>query len=134
MSANLIKLCGAALLSVFLIIIIKKNGTDIALLIKIAAVVLLGGASILAISPIIEYMYELSGEIDAIVSISVVSVLIKALCVAFICQICSSICRDCGEGSIAYYVELGGKIEILLLSLELIGELIATTREILDFV
>ena len=134
MIENIIKLCGVALLSVFLILIIKKNGADIALLIKVAAVILLGGASILAISPIIEYMYELSGEIDAIVSISVVSVLIKALCVAFICQICALICRDCGEGNIAHYVELGGKIEILLLSLELIAQLVSTTREILDFV
>jgi stage III sporulation protein AD len=134
MGGVLLKLCGIALLSVFLILIVKKSGADIAVLIKIAAAVLLGGASILAISPIIEYMYELSGEIDLIVPISVVGVLVKVLCVAFICQICASICRDCGEGNIAYYVELGGKVEILLLSLDLIGNLVDTTREILEFV
>ena len=134
MGGAFFKLCGVALLAVFLMLIIKKNGADIALLIKVAAAVLLGGASILALSPIIEYMYELSGEIGATVPISVVGVLLKALCVAFICQICASICRDCGEGNIAYYVELGGKVEILILSLELIDNLVGTTREILEFV
>ena len=128
------KLCGVALVAVFLILIVKKNGADIAILIKVAAGILLGGVSILALSPIIEYMYELSGEIDEIVPISVIGVLLKALCVAFICQICASVCRDCGEGNIAYYVELGGKVEILLLSLELIENLVGTTQKILDFV
>lgn len=134
MGGVLFKLCGIALLSVFLILIVKKSGADMALLIKVAAAILLGGVSIFALSPIIEYVYELSGEIDGIVSVSVIGVLVKALCIAFICQICASICRDCGEGNIAYYVELGGKIEILLLSLELISSFVGTTREILEFV
>ena len=134
MSEMFFKLCGVALLSVFFILIIRKSSADMATPVKIAAVILLFGVSIAAISPIIEYMYELSGEIDAMVPVSVVGVLIKALCIAFICRICASICRDCGEGNIGNYVELGGKIEILLLSLELISELVATTRKILDFV
>ena len=75
MSESLFKLCGAALLALFLILVLKKSGGDFAVLIKVAAVILIGGASLFAISPIIEYVYELSGEIDSIVSISIVSVL-----------------------------------------------------------
>ena len=51
-------------------------------------------------------------------------VLLQVLCVAFLTHICASICLDCGEGTIAEYVELGGKLEILILALPLMREIL----------
>ena len=117
-----------------LILVLKKSNAESALLLKAICVVALGGVSVMALSPVVEYMYELSESIELGISVSVIGVLLKALSIALVSYICASVCRDCGEGNVAYFVELGGKIEILLLSLQLIGELVSVAREILEMV
>ena len=128
----MLKICGAAILCVIFILILKKSGSDSVPLLKIAATVLLCGVCIVAISPVIEYMQSLSDSVGTLSSISVISVLLKALCIAFLSYTCASVCRECGDGGIAYFVELAGKGEIILLSLELIGEIFDMTEKVLD--
>ena len=132
MSDLILKICGAAILSAIFILILKKSGSDSVPLLKIAAVILLCGTCVMAFSPIIEYMRSLSDAVGSLLSVSAISVLLKALCVAFLTYICASVCRECGEGGIAYFVELAGKGEIILLSLELIGEIFKVAEKILD--
>ena len=52
------------------------------------------------------------------------------------CQDCGAryirICKDCGEGTVAGGIELGGKLAILLICIPLIGELIGYASEILS--
>ena len=128
----MLKICGAAILCVIFILILKKSGSDSVPLLKIAAIILLCGVCSVAIAPVIEYMQSLSDSVGTISSISVMSVLLKAMCIAFLSYLCASVCRECGEGGIAYFVELAGKGEIILLSLELIGEIFDMTEKILD--
>lgn len=132
MSDLTLKICGAAMLCAICVLLLKKGGGDTLPLVKIAAVVVLGAACIGAISPIITYISELAESTLSGVSVSVASVIVKALCIAFVSYICSSICKECGEGGIAYFVELAGKGEILLLSLELVGEILRIAEKILD--
>ena len=61
------------------------------------------------------------------------SILLKALGVAFLAQICSDICRDCGENSAAAGVELVAKLEILLLCLPMLEKVLGTAREVLSW-
>ena len=56
MSDVTFKVCGAAILCAVLVLILKKGGSDSLPLVKIAAVVVLGGACIGALSPIISYI------------------------------------------------------------------------------
>ena len=58
-------------------------------------------------------------------------VLIKTLGLALLTKICSDICRDCGEGTLASCVELCGKLAILLLCIPMIGELMDYAKKIL---
>ena len=132
MSDQMLKICGAAILCVIFILMLKKGGSDSVPLLKIASIILLCGVCIVAISPVIEYIRSLSDSVITTASFSVISVLLKALCIAFISYACSSVCRECGEGGIAYFVELAGKGEIILISLELISEIFDMTEKILD--
>lgn len=64
-------------------------------------------------------------EITAVAEISVLpsdtwGILLRALGLAFLTECAAAVCRDCGEGTLATWVELGGKLEILLLSFPLI--------------
>ena len=133
MSDLLFKIFGGAILSVMLITVLKKENPDGALMLRLAAAVCLGIAAICAMRPVIEYarsIGELHGMGDGISS--AVSVLLKALGISLLTHASSTVCRDCGEGSIAYYVELAGKIEMLILSLPLIKGILDMAIELLE--
>lgn len=131
MGELLFKLCGVAILSAMLIIVIKKWGADQALIIRAVIAVIIGGVVVGMLSPVVEYILSLSEFVDPALS-SVVGVMLKTVCVAIVCHICATVCRDLGETSIASYIELGGKIEMLILSLPLFEDVVNTVKNILE--
>jgi stage III sporulation protein AD len=50
--------------------------------------------------------------------------MLRVLAVAIVTHVCANICRDCGEGTVAGYLEIGGKVEIIALSLPTLKRLI----------
>lgn len=129
MSELLFKICGGAVISAMLILLLKKWNGDMAVAVKVLAGVLLSAACIGAIAPIAEYVNELS-ELGNMTEH--VGLLLRVLCVALITHVTSSVCRDCGEASLAGYAELGGKIEILILSLPLMKNIVEGVVELLN--
>ena len=127
------KLFGAALLATLAILIIRKQSPDAALSLRLVSTVVFAAVSIIAIDPIVEYVKELSWTLGNTEKIGIAcDVLLKALGISILTHVTATVCRDSGEGSIAYYVELCGKIEILLLSLPLIREMIDMTLELMS--
>ena len=131
MSDTLFKLFGVAILGAFLAIFLRNSSSDMATLIKITVGILLAAACVLRLSPLIEYIRELGAlsELGEGVTESV-GVLLRVLAVAILTHVCATVCRDCGEASIAYYAELGGKIEILLLSLPLLDRTLSLALDL----
>ena len=124
MSELLFKVCGLATVSAMLIMLLKKWGADHAVLLKVASGIALAAVCFGAVSPVIEYLRELGefGEESGLTES--VEFMLRALAVAIVAHITATVCRDCGENTLASYVELGGKVEILLLSLPMIKQII----------
>ena len=123
-----IKICAFAILCAVLSTVIKHINPSFSPFIRIAACVTVAVLALTAIRPIVTYINNLMtssalGEYGGI--------LIKAVGMGFVVQICGDICRDCGEGSIASGVELMGKIEILLLCLPLLQKIIETVEGVM---
>jgi len=127
MSDGMLKVYGIAILAAMLCLLLKKWNAETATLVKVVGGVVICGICLGAVSPIITYMYELSQMSGMSEQISV---LVRVLCVAVITHVASNVCKDCGEATLAGYAELGGKIEILLLSLPLIEGLVGTVIEL----
>ena len=51
--------------------------------------------------------------------------------IAFTCQIASNICQDLGYQSIAFQVEVIGKISIFILSIPIINSLLETIESVI---
>ena len=133
MSGWHLKLFGGAILAVVCILIIKKQSPDTALGLRLVVTVGLAGACMAAIEPIVGYVKEISESLGNSESLhTAATVLLKALGVSVLTHLTANICRDSGEGSIAYYVELGGKMEILLLSLPLMREVMEMALDLLQ--
>lgn len=133
MSDTLFKLLGGAIICVLVTLILKKESPDSALVLRMVAGVGLAVVCVGAMTPVIEYARDIGESLGAGDTVSsVASVLLKALGVSLLTHICATVCRDSGEGSVAYYVELGGKIEIVILSLPLVKEIIDMALELIE--
>ena len=120
------KVCGIALLSAVLLSILKRFGNESAVLLKITAGVVAAALCFASLSPIIDFIRELSG-IGGEDTAMWAEFMLRVLSVAVITHICSAVCKDCGETSLAGYIEIGGKVEIIILSLPYVREIIDTS-------
>lgn len=130
MEKELLKICGLAILCVALLLIAKELRGGLPWAIRIAGVILIAGVLVLSLDGAKE---GLNGLIDAEGISEYTAVMLKALGISFLVKICSDICRDCGEGSIAFGVESAGKLCIIYMCIPLISDIIGYAGEILDF-
>ncbi len=132
MSDIIFKVFGGAILCVMLLVILKKESPDTALTARMTWGMVLAGACVASMLPIVDYIREIGEGFGGEGLSDAVTVLLKALGVSLLTHICATVCRDSGEGSIAYYVELFGKTEIMLLSLPLLRGMLETVLELLE--
>ena len=82
------------------------------------------------LSSILEYVNRFIslGEIDS----NYGEIVVKALGVCVVTQLASDTCKDCGQGSIASKIELGGKVSMLVLSIPLFVSLLETVQRLIN--
>lgn len=132
MSDVIFKAFGIAFICLALSMITKKANGDVGVTVRVAGIVVLAALCLSALSPAIEFITHLSASIALGISYESIGVLLRAMAVAFLTNACASVCRDCGEGTLATYVETAGKIEILILSLPLIANILEIVTNLLD--
>lgn len=123
MGETFFKICGIALVSAMLITALKKFGTEMSTVLKLVAGLVAAAACVASMSPVIEFIREISGIGGGRLG-EYSLFLLKVLGVAITVHICATVCRDCGEPSLAGYIEIGGKVEVIILSLPYISEII----------
>ena len=122
-----LRLCGGALLCAVAIVLLKSAGGNV-LPLQWTGTVVLTGASLLMLAPVIAWVGELCegqgmGEMA--------SLMLKGLGVALLTQFCADLCRHSGEAPLANSVEMAGKAELLLLCLPMLRDLIDVAGEML---
>ena len=132
MSGGLFKLFGAAVLCTFLGLVVKKGSSDTALVLKIIGGAILAAASVFMMTPVIEFAKEITEISSSEGLYEAIDVLLRVLGIALLTHICATVCRDAGEGSLACYVELGGKIEMIICALPLFKKIIEVAIGLLE--
>ncbi|MBR7181201.1 MAG: stage III sporulation AC/AD family protein [Clostridia bacterium] len=127
---SILQLSGCAILSVFLIFLLRQLRTELALPARLAAVLLLCGAALALYLPVVERMRALFSLADGS---DLATPVLRATGIALIAELTASFCRDLGEGSVADGVLLFGKLEILVLCLPLIDAVLEIAKELLKF-
>jgi len=112
-------------------VVMKSAGKDVFDVIKIISGVIVAGMVLLSASPLLEFAFDLAqgSRVN-----TYLSVMIKSLGIAFLTHICASVCRDCGENTMAGYAELAGKIEMLIISVPLIEEVIGVAQNLVEMI
>lgn len=125
-----VQIGGLALVGLTALLLLRQQKPEWAPFLRIAVTVAaLGGVLSLA-AAVLTTLTELtagSGALDG----NAWPLLLKALGIAFLTETAASICRDSGESGLASWVELSGKLEILLLAFPLIRTVLETVGQLL---
>ena len=92
--------------------------------------VALGGMILSAAKELLAFAELLAGNCDTVTG-GMWQLILKALGISFVTEITSGVCRDSGEGTLASWVDMAGKMALLLLSLPLIREILTVARLLL---
>lgn len=127
----LIKVIGVGITGMVLSLLIKQYRPDFAITIPI----LVSAIIITACTPYIESILEMLHNIAEIsgIEIAKITIIIKIIGIAYICQFASDICMDAGERAIAGKIELCGKLIIIALSIPIIYNLLDLVNGIINF-
>ena len=122
------KICLVGVAFAIVCVLVKNYRSEFLIPTRIASVIVILGIVVALISPIIQFLNILMGQT---LPLEYIEILLKTLAIAFMTQISSELCRECGENSIAFGIETVGKIEMVLLSLPLINTIISMSQELL---
>lgn len=129
MGGQIFRICAIAVVSAIVGVLIGQIKKEISFAIKAAAGILIFGMIAVSIGPLI-------AELEGILGLGGVSeyaeIMLKSLGIAFLTHICATLCRDCGENSLAGGVEFAGKLEILILCAPLIGKILDLAAQIIS--
>jgi len=98
-------------------------------LVRMGGSILLFGALIFSLSEALEVLRGLFSTSGAE---RYADRMIRALGLSFLTAICSNLCRDTGESTLASGVEMAGKLAIVWLSLPLVEEIMEMAARILE--
>jgi len=106
---------GFGLIATVLLIVVRKERPELAVLLSLAASVLILGGLLKNVSQILTVFETLASK--AQINSGYLKMVVKIVGLAYLAGFGAQICKDAGEHSIATKIELAGKIFILSLGL-----------------
>ena len=125
------KIGGMALVCLVVLLVLRQIRPEWGTLVRLAAAVVAAGFILTMVSSVLALVEDLSSVSGDALPADAWSILLKALGVAFLSEVAASVCRDSGEGGLAGWVEMAGRVEILLLSFPLIRTVLDTVSQLL---
>ena len=129
MDMEVFQLVGLGMVATILALVLKQHRAELSLFVAIAAgaiILLMVTGRLVGIVTVLNDMAR-RANLDQ----SHLSVVLKALGIAYIAEFGAQVCKDAGENSIASKIELGGKIIILSLTLPILVGLIEVILQVL---
>jgi stage III sporulation protein AD len=115
------RVVGFALVVTVLLVALRQQRPDMAIMLSLAAAVLILFFLVDQIWQAIALLQELASR--AGVRDAYVRVLLRVMGIAYLAELGSQVCRDAGEGTMATKVEMAGKIVILVLAVPIVRAL-----------
>lgn len=126
---NVTQIVAFALVSTFIIILLKQYKKEYALLASIVACGIIIFFGISKLEVVINLLNELINKTG--INKEFFKILIKITGIAYLIDFGSNICKDVGESAIASKVDFAGKIIIITMSLPILTTLLETVTEVI---
>ncbi len=112
------------------ILFIKQVRPDIAILAAIGGGVIILLQLIYPVSELIKSLEEITGQ--AGIAPGFIGIMMKTTAIALITVAASALCKDAEQGSVAFAVELSGKIAILLTAMPVMNGLFEVIKKTMN--
>lgn len=119
--SEVFKLCGAAFIALASVLVLRSANSNLAEITASFFGVCIMARVLMNVASLTEYLNTLA---DGTEVKGHLKTLLKAAGIAYLTEFTSGICRDAGVGTVASYVEMLGKTELIMLSLPLMSELL----------
>jgi len=123
------RLCAAGLCVTLILVLLRTWNPSFELPMKLSAAILFVGLLLGLSRPLISYISSL---LSSSAAAPYAEILLRALGVAILTETVSGICRECKETSVASYLEIAGRLEILILCLPLMEEILESVKGLLS--
>ncbi|MBQ7380717.1 MAG: stage III sporulation AC/AD family protein [Clostridia bacterium] len=123
------RLCAAGLCVTLVLVLLRSWNPSFELPMKLSAAILFVGLLLGLARPLISYVSSL---LSSSAAAPYAEILLRALGVAILTETVSGICRECKETSVASYLEIAGRLEILILCLPLMEEILESVKGLLS--
>lgn len=127
---DMMKVTAVALMGTVALLIFKQYKPEWGIPTRLVLGVVLAGMLLAGAGEILTFAETLTGEDDSMPQ-SMWRVMIKGLGIAFVTEIATGVCRDSGEASLATWVEMAGKLALLMLAMPLIRDVLLTVKSLL---
>lgn len=119
---EVIKIVGVSIFAVIMIIVIKNQRPEIALILSIATGIGIMLFAIYKLSAVVSVLNDLITKSG--VNKEFLLIIIKVIGIAYVVEFGKNICIDAGQSSIATKLEMAGKVIIVALTIPLISSLV----------
>lgn len=126
---DIIAIIGLCLTACIISKVIERSGSEIKIILIIAAVCIVSVKIIGELSQIQSIMSELFSTAD--IDSEYLKIIFKGMGICYITQLSCDCCRDCGENSLATQIELAGRVAMVIISLPLFRAVIGIIETLL---
>ncbi len=123
MESEILKICGVAILAAVAVSVlgaIAPSSGGLITALRAAGTVLALGGVVMLIFSVLESLSALTEDVAE----EYISVMVRGLGICVLCRVCSDICRDCGQVTLASAVESAGKVGMILLAMPTVIKMI----------
>lgn len=123
------KIVGFGIIAVSLVIVLKNQKPEIALLCVIASSIIMLTFVFDELKSVIQLINNLisNSSIDS----TYLEIILKVIGISYIVEFGRDICKDAGESAIANKIEIAGKVIVVSLSIPVITSLISIVSELI---
>lgn len=125
---TIFKIVGFGIIAVALVIVLKNQRPEIALVCVIAS-------SVIMLTFIFDELKSVINLINSLVSASsidstYIKIILKVIGISYLVEFGKDICKDAGESAIANKIEMAGKVIVVSLSIPVIASLIEIVSQL----
>lgn len=120
----------AGIIAAVLTVLLRQYRPEYAVLLSAGCAALFLGVFLTELIPVFSVMRETAERTG--VSLSYVKTLLKCLGISLIGETAGQICKESGQLSLVFYMEVSSRLLILLMTLPLFGDLVEIVLTLLD--
>lgn len=125
----ILKIVGMAFMAMFLIVILRKSGSNIGTLLELAAGALIFFVIFDPLKEIITFLQTISDKAN--IDTVYIGIVLKIIGIAYIASFASALCKDANVDSLATQIDFAGKIMILVLAIPILMAVLNSILQIM---